>query len=86
MSKFIKKDKDKDKDTKKTKDVKGIKDGKSGKTKRGAVSKAIFELFAKVGVEKVKLEQAKAVAVKAKPDTTFDGHHLAWYKNKYRNQ
>lgn len=72
------------KTTKKTASKGSKKKAESG-YKRGSLNAAIMELFEKNGVDEVTLEQAQKVAKKVKPDSPFNANHLAWYKNKYRN-
>ena len=53
---------------------------------RGALGKAIFDLFDKYGVDKVTFAQALKAAQKAKPDTTYSPGYFSWSKNDYRNK
>lgn len=54
--------------------------------KRGSLMRAIYELFDRVGVDKVTYEQTEKLAKKTLPTTKFNKYHFSWYKNDYRNK
>ena len=68
---------------------KGNKDEQKSTTKksgykRGALGKAIYEYFDKIGVDAAKYEPTFEVAKKILPTTKFNKYHYSWYKKKYR--
>lgn len=52
--------------------------------KKLSITKALHQLFDKVGAENVKLAEALAIAKKIKPSTAFNSKHLTWHRHYYR--